>query len=170
MSRPQAARAPAGPGRPAGAVLGRLVVGAGGIVLALGYAALTLATLSLGRRGQPGAALFPLIVAVLLAGTGGMLVLETWRRRGACDRQVPLPTGADRRRLLAVAAAVVAYVGALPWLGFLVASALFASVALSILTGRVGPSPVLLGLALAVATDVVFVHLLGVPLPRGVLP
>ena len=65
------------------AARGRAASGLAGLALAAVYLTWTLIDLPLGRRAEPGAAVFPLAVGILLAGASLALVVETRRDRSA---------------------------------------------------------------------------------------
>ncbi len=155
--------------RVGGSARARLIVAVVGLGLAAGYGTVALQTLSLGRPGQPGAGLFPLMVTILLVSMSVAVAASAWQERGA-NASLVMPVGADRRRLLLVGTAIAAYVAALPWLGFFLASSLFGSAALRILGAGSWARAVVLAAGLALLTDGLFVRLLEVPMPRGILP
>jgi len=135
---------------------------------ALGLAGLAIAYLAVGRAypldtlATPGPGIFPLAAGLAL------LVLAAWMfaaagrasAPGPADEAAPAP-----RAPLAVAAVLVLYAAAVPALGFMLAS--FALVVVTArLMGLVGWwRPLALGAGVAVATRLIFVTWLGVPLP-----
>ena len=126
-------------------------------------------TLSFGRWHKPGAAIFPVALALLLAVSALTVLLE---RRG--DRSLPasftLPAGADLRRLLLLLGAFALYFLAMPVIGNMVASALFLFVSMWLLSDD--PSRPMLRIAvyaivIAAAFELFFVRLLQVQMPGG---
>jgi putative tricarboxylic transport membrane protein len=112
----------------------------------------------LGSADDPGPGALPLVIGGVVAGLGLATALtRTW----------PVPAPLARGRALAVAAAIVGWVLALPLVGFGVAA-----VAAMVVLGR-AVSPVPLGRLLVFAvllggtTTLVFRGLLALPLPRG---
>ena len=120
--------------------------------------------------GQPGPALFPRIIAVLLIGFGARLAWMGLRRR---DRTEPVAWGRLYRNpgfinALFVVVAVAAYVVLADHLGFLLTAAgvMFA------LTWRLARRPVTavaVAAAFTLVVHVLFAKLLRVPLPTGLL-
>lgn len=149
---------------------GRFITGLVGLLLSLGYTATAVTGLPRGTLAQPGAAIFPIVVGVLMALASVGLIAEQVRLAGqAKDGALYLPAGEDRRRLLVVTGIILVYLLALPHLGFLPATTLgsIAFVHQLKLKGRTWPSIVLTGLAIAVFTWVLFFIILGVPMPKG---
>jgi hypothetical protein len=64
---------------------------------------------------------------------------------------------------------LAAYYFALPWLGQMVSSTLFCVLLMRVLSTISWPRIVAYSLAVSIALYLVFVHLLKVPMPRGVL-
>lgn len=124
--------------------------------------------------GQPyGPALFPRLIAVLMALTGAVLVLAGARRR----REAPAVVFGDWVRspghianLFAVILAVIFYILASHRLGFLLTSFIILSALLLVLRGK---RHIWSSTAISAVTTVViqqfFGQLLRVPLPWGVL-
>jgi hypothetical protein len=79
------------------------------------------------------------------------------------------PDAAGARRVLAVLALLALYVALLPWLGFLLATLLFALPLVRALGGLSWPLTLATTVAIAGASHVVFKHWLGMPLPGGPL-
>ncbi len=147
---------------------GRTASGLAGLALAAVYLTWTLIDLPLGRRAEPGAAVFPLAVGILLAGASLALVIETRRDRSAAfGPGAPARGGGDRRRRLAAAGALIAYPLLLPFLGYLPATLLVSAALLRELgPARRGWGWAALGAAgLAIFAWGLFVGALGVPLP-----
>lgn len=139
------------------------------LLLAGGYAADAWATLSPGRWHKPGALIFPIAVAALLAISAISVLLE---RRG--DNSLPaaftLPAGTDLRRLLMLLAAFAIYFLAMPLLGSMIASALFLTASMWLLSDDPDRSVVRLAtyaVAIALVFEIFFVRLLKVQMPAG---
>lgn len=135
------------------------------LLLSAFYATHTWQTLSIGRWHKPGAAIFPLALAALLAISALSVLLE--RRT---DDRFTLPAGADLRRLLLLLAAFALYFLVMPLVGNLPASALFLFAAMWLLSDD--PRRSLLRIALyavgiAIAFEWFFVRLLQVQMPGG---
>jgi hypothetical protein len=118
---------------------------------------------------QPGAAVFPLIVAALMAVSSLMILLEEMRSLNPEEGPLGLPSGAGLRRLLGVVASLVGY-GVMAYLvGHLIASVLLCLALVHLINPGSWVRTVVIGLAISWSTHGIFVWMLGVPLPRGVL-
>ena len=148
------------------------MVGILALLLAAVYAVSAWQTLSMGRWHKPGAAIFPIGVALLLAISAVSVLLE--RHRGASDATpatFSLPAGANLRRLLLVMAAFAIYFMAMPVIGNMIASALFLLATMWLLSDKSDKSLLRLTLyavAMALTFEVFFVRLLKVQMPAGV--
>jgi len=143
-----------------------LAVGGLGLLLSGGYLVLAL-QLPFGQMEQPGAAVFPLVVAAVLALASLATLHEGWQTDPTL--RIDLPVGGDRRRVLAIGGLLVGYVVLLPWLGQAICSLLFLVFALRALSEQPWPRVLVTAAALAAALYVLFVLLLKVPMPKGVL-
>ena len=150
----------------------RRMVGILALLLAAVYAVSAWQTLSMGRWHKPGAAIFPIGVALLLAISAVSVLLE--RHRGASDATpatFSLPAGANLRRLLLVMTAFAIYFMAMPVIGNMIASALFLLATMWLLSDNPDKSLLRLALyavAMALTFEVFFVRLLKVQMPAGV--
>jgi Tripartite tricarboxylate transporter TctB family len=149
----------------------RRMVGVLALLLAAGYAVDAWQTLSMGRWHKPGAAIFPIAVALLLAISAISVLLE---RHGGTENSMPatfsLPSGADLRRLLLVMAAFAIYFLAMPVIGNMLASALFLLAAMWLLSDNPDKSIMRLALyavGMALGFELFFVRLLKVQMPAG---
>jgi hypothetical protein len=142
------------------------------LLLAAAYAVDAWQTLSFGRWHKPGAAIFPIAVAALMALSAISVLLE--RHRGADDPMpatFALPDGADLRRLLSVLAAFAIYFVVMPILGNMIASALFLLASMWLLSDDPNRSIVRLAIyaiVIAIIFEWFFVRLLKVQMPAGV--
>ncbi|MPZ63643.1 MAG: hypothetical protein GEU93_20680 [Propionibacteriales bacterium] len=167
MTEEEAAQSPPDEGRLDGKRKGRLVVGVIGFLLSAGYL-FEAQKLSWGTLAQPGAAAFPMLLGVALAGTS-MLTIGESVRTGAVAGAVELPRGVDRKRILGLVGALAAYVVLLPVAGYILASAGFAIAVLRLLSGLSWLRTVVLAIAVTAGTYLLFVMVLGVLMPKGVL-
>lgn len=148
----------------------RRMVGVLALLLAAAYAVDAWQALSMGRWHKPGAAIFPIAVAVLLAISAISVLLE---RHGADDTMpatFSLPSGGDLRRLLLVMAAFAIYFLAMPVIGNMIASALFLLASMWLLSDDPDKSIVRLALyaiGIALGFEMFFVRLLKVQMPAG---
>ena len=160
------------PARSFGLPRARRFVGLFALLLAAIYAFDAWQTLSFGRWHKPGAAIFPIAVAALMALSAISVLLE---RHGGADDPMPatfsLPDGADLRRLFSVLAAFAIYFMAMPLLGNMIASALFLLASMWLLSDDPDRSIARLAIyavMIAVIFEVFFVRLLKVQMPAGV--
>lgn len=123
----------------------------------------------LGTAARPGPGLYPLLVGLILLVTSLGTAWESWRERHRDEMQVEWPIGANLWRAIAVVAAAIGYILLLSYLGDLVIGFLVILVVLRIM----GMTRWLHGAAAAavmtIVFHVVFVMLLGVSLPQGIL-
>ena len=159
------------PARSFGLPRARRLAGLLALLLAGTYAFDAWQTLSFGRWHKPGAAIFPIAVAALMALSAISVLLE---RHGGVDDPMPttfaLPAGADLRRLLLVLAAFAIYFLAMPLLGNMIASALFLLASMWLLSDDPNRSIVRLAIyavVIAVVFEWFFVRLLKVQMPGG---
>jgi hypothetical protein len=142
------------------------------LLLAGTYAVDAWQTLSFGRWHKPGAAIFPIAVAALMALSAISVLLE--RHRGADDPMpatFALPAGADLHRLLSVLAAFAIYFLVMPILGNMITSALFLLASMWLLSDDPNRSIVRLAIyaiVVAIIFEWFFVRLLKVQMPAGV--
>jgi putative tricarboxylic transport membrane protein len=145
---------------------GYLVIGAGGLFLAIGYLGMSF-QLPFGRLDQPGAAVFPVIVAALVAASSLMTIVEGWRM--SADETVDLPAGEGRARLLGLLGLMLGYFLVLPWLGQIVSSILFSAFMIRLLSKLPWPRVLAYAVIMALSLYAFFVLVLKVPMPRGIL-
>jgi hypothetical protein len=123
-------------------------------------------TLPFGTVNAPDSGFFPLSLAVALTLLSGLIVLRTWLPN-AVAAEMPPWQGAGR--VIVAAATLVAYVGVINQLGYLLASALVMLVMLrgiERLSWRVSFAVTVVSV---VASNLLF-RRLGVPLPSGIAP
>jgi predicted small integral membrane protein len=145
---------------------GYLAIGGIGLFLAAGYLGMSF-QLPFGQLSRPGAAVFPVMVGVLLLLVSLATVWEGWRLDEG--ERIDLPAGADRTRLLSLIGLLLGYFVTLPWLGQIVGSALFCILLIRLLSGLSWPRVVAYSIPMSIGLYIVFVTLLKVPLPRGIL-
>lgn len=139
----------------------RASLACGLVLIALGALAVTEALRI--RDEWPGARLMPAVIGVALLALGAGHVVRP-----------ASPAGGERwpdrhgwRRVGFVLGLLVLYVGALPWLGFLPATAVFVLALLRFIGTFAWPTALALTAVIALASHVVFKHWLGMPLPAG---
>lgn len=146
---------------------GRLIVGIVGVLVSIGYI-VEAQQLPFGTMAQPGAAAFPTVVGIGFALASLLTIWEALRTE-AVTGSVDLPRGEDLRRLLGLVAAFAAYAVTLPYLGQIIASTAFAIVALRLLSDLSWIRTVVYAIAISAATYLLFVVLLNVRMPDGLL-
>lgn len=144
-------------------------IGAGivGILLSSGYLHMTL-DLPMGEMDQPGAGVFPLLIAAILFVASLSAVLEGWRNR-ANSLTLELPKGNDRSRLLKLVGLLLIYFLAIPWAGFSLSSILFCMTLIRLISDLSWQRCVLYAFLMAVAIHFIFITILKVPMPPGVI-
>ena len=145
---------------------GYIGIGAAGVLIAAGYLALAL-DLPFGHLDQPGAGIFPVLAGTVLVAASLMAIWEGLKL--APDVRVEIPAGADRKRLLILVALLLAFLVALPILGQLISSTIFCILLMRGLSSLSWPRIVVYSFVMCGALYAVFVVLLKVPLPRGLL-
>ncbi len=143
-----------------------LATGAVGMALSGGYLAMT-ARLPFGETDQPGAAVFPLIVGIMVLLASLSVLKEGWTLPP--DATVDMPAGADRARVLRLFGLIFGYIVLLPWAGHLVGSLVFCLLLIRLLSTTGWVRATLQATAISVALYCVFVLLLQVQMPRGIL-
>jgi putative tricarboxylic transport membrane protein len=145
---------------------GYLVIGGIGLVLALAYLGLAF-QISFGQLDQPGPGIFPVLVGVILTLASLATMWEGWQMEKA--ELVDFPAGADRKRILSLVALLFGYFLLLPWLGQIIAGTLFCIFLMRVLSSLGWLRIVVYSLLMSIAIYVMFVRLLKVPMPSGVL-
>ena len=112
----------------------------------------------------PGPAFFPRVIAGLIGVLGVALIVESARSGEANSHQI------DRRGVVRIGGAtllLVSYVAAMPYLGFVVTTALFLVVFMWF-SGVLSPvATLVVAIGVPVVLHYVFVSFLHVPLPEG---
>jgi len=144
-------------------------MGAGvfGILLSAGYLHKTL-ELPMGEMDQPGAGVFPLLIAGILFIASISALWEGWQRR-ATSEPLDLPQGEDRVRLLKLVALLLVYFLAIPWLGFLVSSVLFCILLIRLLSDLSWQRSTAYAVIMTAVVYLIFIAILKVPMPAGIL-
>jgi hypothetical protein len=155
---------------------GLLAVSFSGVALGALYLVAT-RELEVGTMAMPGPGFFPVAVGTLFVGTAVLAGVEAVAqlRRGADAAREPVtdeaagePVGSPRSGGI-FAALVAAFVLLLPLLGQYVASVVFAVAAIRLLGHRSWGRTLLVGVIIGLIISALFVEILGVPMPTGVL-
>jgi putative tricarboxylic transport membrane protein len=145
---------------------GYLVIGSVGLVFSAGYLGMSIA-FPLGELDQPGAGVFPLIVGAGMILASLTTLWEGWQMDKAA--QVDLLAGTDRKRLFSLIGLLFGYIVMLPWLGMIIVNMLLCFLLLRILSDLGWLRIFSYSLVISTVFYVVFVTLLKVPMPRGML-
>lgn len=139
------------------------VLGIGAVVLAIPVGAASWG-FGVGSPNSPGAGFWPLLIAVVMFGLGLSLILRPTPNAGTAE-------GGSRWAPFGLTLATLAfYIVALEPLGYLLATAVLLLVQFRWVEGRSWRSSVVIAVAAAVISLVVFRVLLKVSLPEGVIP
>jgi putative tricarboxylic transport membrane protein len=142
------------------------VTGALGLLLAAGYLALS-TQYSFGALYQPGARVWPTIVGLMLVAASLFVLWEAWRM--APSERFTLPAGAGAWRVVVMIALLAGYFAAMNFLGQFIASTLFCVLFMRLVSPLSWPRLVAASLAITVVLHLVFVTLLKIPMPKGLL-
>lgn len=144
-------------------------IGAGivGVLLSSGYLHMTL-ELPMGEMDQPGAGVFPLLVAGILFFASVSALWEGWQRR-VNSPALELPEGSDRIRLLKMIGLLLIYFLAIPWAGFSLSSILFCMLLIRLLSTLGWKRCALYAFLMTAVVHLIFITILKVPMPAGVL-
>jgi putative tricarboxylic transport membrane protein len=143
-----------------------LVMGGIGLFFAAAYLGMSF-QLPFGQLDQPGAGVFPVIVGLILILASLTTMWEGWQLDKA--EQINFPAGAARRRLLTLIGLVFGYFLALPSLGQIISNTLFCLLLMRVLSDLSWPRIAAYSLAMSILLYVVFIFLLKVPMPHGML-
>lgn len=145
----------------------RALVGAVGILVAVVYLR-EVSRLPMGTMQNPGAAFFPLVMGIAFAVVSVATVLTSLFPQQ--KREDPeWPTGTGRRRLLAMMSTFFGYLFILPYAGHFVSSVLFCLLLLRSLSNHSWLRAGVWALLLSVTVHLIFVGILGVRLPIGIV-
>ena len=148
---------------------GRLIASLAGLLLSLGYGLQAWITLPMGKMSQPGAAVFPLIVAVFMLVSSLVILFEDMRSLDSEEGPLGLPSGTGLHRLLGVLASLVGYVVVAYLVGHLIGSFLLSLAMVHLIKPGSWIRTLVIALAVSLSAYGVFVSMLGVPMPKGVL-
>jgi hypothetical protein len=126
----------------------------------------SLTALKIGNISQPGPGLFPLI-----CGVGIILLCLLWlfRNRNACNTSEPLWSGGNWFRPALAVVIMVAYAALMEDLGYVLSTLLFLIIWQKLVEGEKWQKTAIITVAGTVAMYILFVYLLKVALPEGML-
>jgi hypothetical protein len=140
------------------------------LLVILGSAALYGAfEMEIGTPDVPGAGFFPMLAALALAGLAAVQLVGEVRKPAEPDAMPADSPPASQRMALSAIACLIAYVPALEWLGFLIATALLVGLLLAVLGIRRPLSYAIAVPVLAAGSYLLFDLALGLRLPTGPL-
>lgn len=140
--------------------------GGTGALLSAAYLAMA-ADLPLGQLDQPGAAVFPIIVGIILMFASLAAIREGWVM--GSDEKIELPTGQNLARLVTLMALLLSYVLVLPLLGQVISSTIFCILTMRLLSDLTWLRLLIYSLLMSAVLNFVFLRLFNVPMPRGLL-
>jgi len=143
-----------------------LVIGGFGLFFTAGYLGMSF-QLPFGQIHQPGAAVFPIIVGVTLMLASLITMWEGWQMDKA--ERVDLPAGKDRKRLVSLIVLLVGYFIAMPYLGQFISSTLFCIFLMRVMSELSWQRIVAYSMLMSIVIYFVFMFLLKVPMPCGIL-
>ena len=124
--------------------------------------------LPLGTAKIPGAGLFPFVLGIILVALSSSLLLLSFRAK-EIPREDAFPTGRDRQRVVAVALTLLFFAAFLKPLGFGVCSAVMMVAVLKLFGLRSWIKAIFISLVTIAISYYLFVIVLDIPLPRGIL-
>lgn len=143
-----------------------LATGALGVALSAGYLLMAW-RLPMGRIDQPGAGVFPIVVGVLLL-LASLSVLREGMKLPP-EAAVEVPARADRNRVLRLFGLILGYIVLLPWTGQLIGSLVFCLLLIRLLSATGWILAAIQATVISIALYCVFVLLLQVQMPSGIL-
>ena len=146
--------------------LGRLGVGALGLILSSGYF-LEALRMPQGSADAPGPGVFPVGVGAAAIVISIVVVLEAVVSK-TDSGSAELPKGKQRRDVLLFLGSLTIFILVLPILGQYVASALYMAIVLKILSTLSWLRCILFGFSIAIALSWIFMEVLSIRLPAGI--
>ncbi len=126
--------------------------------------------LPFGSADRPGPGFFPLLVGIVLVTLSLPLFIRSVKEKESPPGgEEPFPRGKDLNRVMAVGSAVTGFALLLNPLGYGVCSAALMGVILKILGMRNWPKIAIISILTAAISFYLFVSVLDVPLPRGIV-
>lgn len=149
---------------------GRRIAGYVGLILSLPYVYYAWTELGFGRWRSPGAAIFPIAVAVIVAISSILVLLERQESSEELHGATfTLPQGENLRKLAFVLGSFAIYFVAMEYAGHQTASAIFLIVAMSLIAEELTVKIAIYGVVIALAFQLFFVRFLQVQMPKGLI-
>ncbi len=136
----------------------------------LGFSALYLVgslRLEIGTTRNPGPGFFPIVMGVLLTVCTGIYGIRVIRKRTEGEKPAPAAGGKNYRALAAIIGSGIFYPLILGTLKFVVSTFVVTFIMLYLMKSQRPVSCLLLALAMALASFMIFSRILGVGLPMG---
>ena len=144
----------------------RVDMGVGLFFVALGiFAILSVGNLPIFETNRPGPALFPIIVAIIFIGCGGLLTILQFVRPSTGKA----PEWDRISRVVAVVAILIVAVVLMPILGFVVISVLLLAAILFGVERKFTITSLVVVIGMPILFWIAFVELMGLRLPAGIL-
>lgn len=144
---------------------GRMIFGAVSLMVAVGYL-LEALDMPRGSTEHPGPGLWPIAVGTAWIVIS-LLVIAEAAVSSAVGGEIELPTGRERRNVLAFLGATVAFVVLLPMLGQYIAASLYAVAVIKLLSTLSWARAVAYGVLLGGGISFAFITLMQIRLPVG---
>ena len=135
-------------------------------ILAVGYLWMSF-QLPFGKMDQPGAALFPVIVGVVLAAASLITMWEGWKMNRA--EQIEWPAGSGPQAIAEHDRFAVRLFPPMPLLGQIITSTVFCTLLFRVLSKISWLRVVVYSLVMSIALNIVFIFTFKIPMPRGML-
>jgi putative tricarboxylic transport membrane protein len=120
------------------------------------------------EKGHPGPGLFPNLLAILFIIFGGVLILKARKSSGSGEAEATPPTPKKIGNAFFVLGIIVVYVAVVGKVGFLVTSAVLLFALMKKL-GAPTRRSVVAGICITLFINIMFLKILRVPLPPGIL-
>ena len=122
-----------------------------------------------GTADQPGPGVYPTLMGLLMLGASLGLALQAWLGKQGAQEPIEWPTGKALWRMLAVGGASAGYIVLMPYLGDALAGVLVMLLVMRVMGVKRWLVAGALAVGMAVTFHYVFVEVLSIPLPRGIL-
>jgi putative tricarboxylic transport membrane protein len=144
---------------------GRMLFGGASLMVAVGYLVEALG-MPRGTAEHPGPGQWPIAVGVAWIVIS-LLVIAEAAVSSDVGGEIELPSGRERRNVLAFLAVTVVFVVVLPFLGQYIAASLYAVAIIKLLSSLSWPRAVAYGVALGAGISFAFITVLQIRLPVG---
>ncbi|MBG9386396.1 tripartite tricarboxylate transporter TctB family protein [Caenimonas aquaedulcis] len=146
--------------------VGYFVTGGIGLLLSAVYLLLS-REYPFGTLDEPGARVWPTVVGCMVIAASLAVLWEAWWMPPT--EQFEMPAGGGAKRVVIMIVLLVLYFGTMEYLGQLVSSAIFCLLFMRLVSPLSWPRMVVASLCIAIGLQLVFVVLLKIPMPKGLL-